>query len=226
MADPLGANRTVYPQSSMSNWNFREWHVGSDQGGKNTNAITSENVYVAAGPARLSDVGADFTAKVVPLGMVESFSMNQQKMVQQIRELGSRRSYHVSSYATGNVGLSRVMYAQASLLKMLSMSNGDLDDIDNPAGPDSFSYDDYGNDAAAATNDATFWINLQSEVFDRPLGLLIYMLDQRNIPYGACYIEDAMIQNHGFSLAAAGVTISEQVNLMCDRIVPVSVRAA
>jgi hypothetical protein len=226
MADPLGGNRASYPQSSMTNWNFREWHVGSDQGGKNTNAITSENVYVAAGPARLSDVGADFTTRVVPLGMVESFSMNQQKMVQQIRELGSRRSYHVSSYATGNVSLSRVMYAQASLLKMLTMANGDIEDIDNPAGPDSLSYQDYGSDSAVATNDASFWINLQSEVFDRPIGLLIYMLDQRNIPYGSCYIEDAMIQNHGFSLAAAGVTISEQVSMMCDRILPVSVRAA
>lgn len=221
MADPLQGNRKNYPQSTLNRWNFRDWHIGSDQGGAHTNAITSENFFVAAGPARLSQIGSSFAQKVVPIGMVESVSVGQQKMVQPVREIGSRRSYHVSSFASGNMSLSRAMFSQASLLKMLTIANDDISDIDNPAGPESpLAYD---GDSQATTNDASMWINLQSEVFDRPFGLLLYILDQRNVPYGAMYAEDVFINSHNFALMAQGVTVSEQVSMVFDRILPVGV---
>lgn len=210
----------------MDNWDFRNWHVGYDQGGQNTNAITSENFLIAAGPARLDQVGEDFSNKVFPLGMMEQASVSQQKMLQQVREIGSRRTYHISSYASGQLNLSRVMYSQASLLRVLTLANGDGSDLDNPAGAKNHqTFDDLQNDVPAATRDRSFYINMQSELFDRPIGLLFYILDQRNIPYGAMYAEDVMIQTHNFSLAAQGVSISEQVSMVFDRLVPVSVSA-
>lgn len=211
-----------YPQSSLENWNFRSWHMGADQGGANTNAITSENFMVAAGPARLEQVGNDFTS-VFPLGMLQSASVGQQKRVQQIREIGSRRSYIVSSYATGNLALSRVMYSQASLLRVLTLANGDFEDIDNPAGASQFGA--FSGNVVSDTTAAAFYINLNSELFDRPIGLLFYILDQRNQPYGAFYAEECQIQTHNFSLAAQGVAISEQSSLVFDRLVPVAVSA-
>src|SRR6056297_2645149 len=116
---------TEYPASTLDNWNFRSWHVASDQGGRNANPITSENFLVAAGPARLEQVGENFAQKVFPIGMVESVSIGQQKMLQQVREIGSRRSYIISSYATGNLAISRIMYSQASLLRALTLANDD-----------------------------------------------------------------------------------------------------
>ncbi len=184
----FSTDTTIYPQSSMENWNFRSWHVGVDQGGKNTNAITSENFLIAAGPARLEQIGEDFLGKVFPIGMLESVSVGQQKMLQQVREIGSRRSYVVSSYATGNLAISRVMYSQASLLRVLTLANGDGDDIDNPAGAGSFG--SFSGNIPADTANNAFWINLQSEIFDRPMGILFYILDQRNNPYGAFYAEE------------------------------------
>lgn len=212
-----------YPKSSLNNWNFRSWHMGADQGGRNTNAITSENFLIAAGPARLEQLGNDFGTKVFPLGMLESVSVGQQKMVQQIREIGSRRSYIVSSYATGNLAISRVMYSQSSLLRVLTAANDDFQDLDNPPGAGNL--DPFSGDVENDTIRNDFYINLTSELFDRPIGLLFYILDQRNQPYGAFYAEEAQIQTHNFALASQGVTISEQASLIFDRLVPVAVSA-
>lgn len=217
-------NTTLYPQSSLDNWNFRSYHMGVDQGGVNTNAITPENFLVCSGPARLEQLGTDFSTKVFPLGMLDSVSISQQKMLQQVREIGSRRSYVISSYAMGNMAISRIMYSQASLLRVLSIAKGDLENIDNPAGAGN-SNAFTGNNVPTATASRDFWINLQSEVFDRPQGLLFYILDQRNLPYGAFYAEEAQIQNHNIGFSAQGISIMEQCSLIFDRLVPVAVSA-
>ncbi|NIW97017.1 MAG: hypothetical protein GWN13_01990 [Phycisphaerae bacterium] len=102
------------------------------------------------------------------------------------------------------------------------MANGDFEDLDNP--PGSPVIGPYENaDAPGFTADPAFYINLQSELFDRPIGLLFYILDQRNNPYGAFYAEECQIQTHNVALAAQGVTISEQASLVFDRMVPVAV---
>jgi hypothetical protein len=226
-----------YNQSSMENWRFRNFHMGLDEGGRNTNPITSESVLLAAGPARFKQVADDFVNKVFPIGLVESAMLGQQKMVQQIREIGSRRSYTISSYATGNVTLSRVMYSHASLLRVLTLANDDsVDangaiDLDNPAGAPPTTTPVFGQSGDALkvadrTAQKTWFVNLQAELFDRPIGLLFYMLDQRNQPYGAMYCEDAMVQTHNLAFAAQGVAVSEQVNLLFDRANPVAVTAS
>jgi hypothetical protein len=207
----------------MEEWNFRSWHTGLDVGGKNTNVITAESCLIAAGPARLSDVGDDFANKVFPLGLIENATGGQHKMLQQIREVGSRRSYVVSSYATGSITMSRVMYSQSSFLRVLTAANDDQDGLDNPAGvpqPGAFT-----GDTPTTTAEPVWFANLQAEIFDRPIGLLFYMLDQRNNPYGAMYAEDAMVQTHNFALAAQGIALSEQVSMMFDRLNPVVVSA-
>lgn len=208
-----------YAASTMEAWEFRSWHTGVDVGGANTNPITAESVLIATGPPRLDDVGEDFANKVFPVGMIESLTVGQQKMLQQIREIGSRRSYIVSSYSTGNLTLSRVMYSYSSLLRVLTLANGDQEGLDNPAGlPGGGAF---AGDAKTSTAEPVWFANLQAEIFDRQFGILIYMLDQRNNPYGAMYAEDCMIQTHNFALAAQGIAIAEQVSIMFDRLNPV-----
>lgn len=216
-----GNDLNLYPQSTMEQWNFRSWHVGLDMGGKNQNPITAENFLIAAGPARLRQVGDDFAAKVFPLGMIEMAQFSQQKMVQPVREIGSRRSYMVSGGASGQMSITRAMYSQASLLRVLTLANDDFDGIDNLPGAPQLG--PFNGDVPGNTADASFYINLQSEVFDRPIGLLFYILDQRNNPYGAFYVEEAMVASHQMSLAAQQLTLSESVSIMFDRALPVSV---
>lgn len=220
-------NPNAYEQSAMTDWSFREHHVALDEGGTNTNPITSESVYIGAGPARFTQVGENLTDKVFPIGMIQNANVGQQQMVQQVREVGSRRSYIVSSYSTGNMTLSRVMYSHVSLLRALTVANddGDRDTLDNKAGlpqGETFQGSDQ-SDVAEFTAQRQFHINMQAEIFDRPIGVLFYMLDQRNQPYGAMYAEDCMVQNHNFNLQARGVQMAEQVNMMFDRAKPVGI---
>jgi hypothetical protein len=219
MATPY-INPKLYPQSNMENWNFRSWHVGVDGGGKNTNPITAESCLIAAGPPRLSQIADNLLSSVFPLGMIENVTVGQQKMLQQVREIGSRRGYIVSSFSTGSLTLSRVMYSEASLLRVMTIANQDQTGLDNPAG--SLRGVHTGN-VAVDTAEPVWYANLQAEIFDRPVGLLFYLLDQRNNPYGAMYAEDCMIQTHNFAMAAQGIAISEQVSMMFDRFNPVTV---
>lgn len=220
MTDP-----NLYPQSNLEQWVYRSWHVGLDQGGKNTNAITPENVFLAAGPARLSQIGDNFGGKVFPLGLIENFQIGQQKMLQQIREIGSRRSYIIGSYATGSLSMSRVLFSQASLLRVMTIANDDQEDLDNPLSTIRGGTFTGQQSVSALLAQKAFGINMQAEILDRPIGVLMYILDQRNQPYAGAYIEELMLQSHGLASAAAGVSMSEQISGMFDRILPVQVAA-
>lgn len=213
-------------QSDMQDWSFRKYHVGLDEGATNTNPVTAENVLIGAGPARLKQVESDFRDQVFPIGMIRSANVGQQKMVQQIREIGSRRAYVISASASGNLSLSRVMYSHVSLLRAVTMANNDQENLDNPAGkPEGTPFADNQDSVAEATSKREFYINMQAEIFDRPMGLLFYFLDQRNQPYGAFYTEDTMVRNHNLAIQPGGVALQEQMNAVFDRAMPVAIQA-
>lgn len=217
-----------YAASTISNWNFRQFHLALDRGGKNQGTfMTPEATLIAAGPARLQDLsdGGALDSQIVPIAVTDNVAVSQNKMLQQIFEVGSRRSYFVSGHTTGSVSISRPMFSGPSLLRMLTGATADYDALDNAAG---FSAVNGGDPAFNQTGvpdetEASLYINLQAEIFDRPLGLLFYMLDQRNVPYGACYVEDANIQAHAFNIASQAMTVVENVSMMFDRIMPVAV---
>lgn len=214
-------------QSDMEGWNFRKYHVGLDEGATNTNPITAENVLIGAGPARLAQIEENFRDQVFPIGMMRSANVGQQRMVQQVREIGSRRSYIVSSVTSGNLSMNRVMYSHASLLRVLTIANNDSENLDNPAGrPQGPEFDDSQESVAELTANREYYINMQAEIFDRPLGILFYMLDQRNQPYGAFYCEETMIRNHNMAIQSGSVQMAEQVNAVFDRAMPVAIQTS
>ncbi len=215
-----------YGASTLSNWRFRQFHLALDRGGRNQGTfLTPEATLIAAGPSRLSELGSGgpegLEDLIVPIAVTDNVAVNQNKMLQQIFEIGSRRSYFVSGHTTGTVSLSRPMFNGPSLLRLLTGATQDHDDLENPAGLATIGGDQAGN--PVDDGQAEFYINLQAEIFDRPLGLLFYMLDQRNVPFGAMYVEDANVQAHAFNIAAQAMTIVENVSLMFDRILPVAV---
>lgn len=218
-----------YGASTLSNWRFRQFHLALDRGGKNQGTFMSpEATLIAAGPARLDDLGTGDPAAlenlIVPIAVTDNVAVNQNKMLQQIFEIGSRRSYFVSGHTTGTVSISRPMFNGPSLLRLLTAATGDHDSLDNPAGLSTIGRDLAGEDLDHGQ--AELYINLQAEIFDRPLGLLFYMIDQRSNPYGAMYVEEANVQAHAFNIAAQAMTVGENVSLMFDRILPVAVTEA
>lgn len=215
-----------YEKSTLSNWRFRQFHLALDRGGKNQGTfMTPEATLIAAGPARLSDLGggAALEGLIVPVAVTDNVAVNQNKMLQQIFEIGSRRSYFVSGHTTGTVTLSRPMFNGPSLLRLLTAGIQDHEALENAAGLATIGGDQAGEDLDHGQ--AELYINLQAEIFDRPLGLLFYMIDQRNAPYGAMYVEDANIQAHAFNIAAQAMTVVENISCMFDRVCPVAVTA-
>lgn len=220
-----------YGQSRVDNWSFRKFHLANDKGGLNAGLfMTSEAVLIAAGPPRLDDTrGLGLASAVIPVALTDNVSVSQNKLLQQIFEIGARRSYFVSGRVTGSIALSRPMFNGPSLLRLLA-GNNKAEGLNNADGQRPGLLPAKGNGDGIGDipdeNEAEFWINLQAEVFDRPLGLYMYMIDQRERPFGGMYVEDCMIQAHAFNLAAQGITVPENVSMMFDRIVPVAVRQA
>lgn len=71
------------------------------------------------------------------------------------------------------------------------------------------------------SNNKDFWINLTSMVFRQSFGLCMVMKASNNKPYGATYMDDCMLEGHGFGIDAQNVVISEATNGQFDRLRPI-----
>ena len=202
---------------------------------------------IAAGPPRLASlspvgVGGNAVAALslsgmpnnsanfaVPIGLVQNFSLSHNKGFARFFELGSERSYFIAGRTMAQAAFSRVMYNGPSLLRMMYA---------------------FYNDALAPTLVPTFgvpatvpvgvknqhnvkippgyeniYLNLASDLFSQPCGLLVYIKDSNEQTLAACYLEETYIPSHSIATDAGGVVIQENVALQPERVVPVAVSA-
>ena len=69
------------------------------------------------------------------------------------------------------------------------------------------------------------FMNLASDLFSQPVGMLIYLRDSNEDTYGATYLESCYIPNHTVATDANGVIMQENVSVQFERAVPVAVKA-
>jgi len=69
------------------------------------------------------------------------------------------------------------------------------------------------------------YINLASDLFAQPVGLLMYIRDINLDALGALYFEACYLPNHTWATDAQGVLIQEQVAVQFERAVPVAISA-
>jgi hypothetical protein len=232
--------------TSISNWKFFQNHVQSElQGGQFISAAT---ILIAAGPPRLRDAstgapaGSAGQAEIAfPVGVIENFGMSQNRQLQRMFEIGSKRSYFIPGRTIGSLSLGRVLFFGPSILRTLyayyptSAAKFPKGPVANPLNSD-LAAKDLGlrtpkvNDRPGfgrASNDpalnADFWINLASDLFDHPLGLLVFLRDAQNDAYGAFYLEDVNIQAHQLNVNASSVLVAEGTSAQYDKVVPINV---
>lgn len=101
--------------TTFKDWNFTNYHVQQElKGGQ---FISAETTLVAAGgPVIPSDVTGD---DVYPIGILETFGIQQSKQLQRIFEIGSSRSYFIPGRVIGSFNLGRTFYFGPSLLRVL-----------------------------------------------------------------------------------------------------------
>lgn len=190
---------------------------------------TTQNGALAAssdvrGTSRLKSTSA---AAVLawPLGITENIGIGQNKQITRLFEIGSRLSYFIVGRTISSVNLARTMYDGPNLLRALyayfpSKKMGDTKAADlMTLNPEQF------RELKRVAGYGDFFLNLDSDLFDKPFGLLLLFLDSSEEPYGACYIEDAYIQNHQFGISSQANIIGEGVTIQYDQLVPVSIGA-
>ena len=221
----------------FANWNPLNHYV---QGGMPDGRFVSGALtLIAAGPPRLSQMGgsvqsaagavdSDSNDIVFPIGITQNINMSQNKTFMRVWELGSERSYFIGGRTVGQLALSRVYYHGASLLRVLyAYYRDERGRIQVP-----WMFKNQGAENMLNEHDVivppgyeNLFLNLASDLFNQPIGLLVYVRDSNLKTMGAIYLESCYIPNHTWATDAQGTIVQETVAIQYERIMPVNVSA-
>lgn len=204
---------------TVQDWDFTEKHVEEDiiggPGEQNQNYISSESIILCAAPPEIKgDSTTALAEDLYPIGVLESAAVVQNKQIQQLFEIGSRRPYFIPGRTRIQVGLSRVIFNGNSLMAKVYESSELAGDSYTPN--DSPGY--VGN-----IEDNHFYFNLASSFFNKPFGLVMIISDTDKDVAAMIYLENCMIQSHNMNIGANQTIVMENVNIICDGIQPVKV---
>ena len=192
---------------------------------------------VAAGPPRLTAVGGAAAAGAnisgdgglnwaLPIGVVQNFNLAHNRQFARFWELGSERSYFISGRTMAQAGFSRVLYNGPSLLRMMYAF---YQDLIPPTTVRSFGVDATipltianQHNVKIPAGFENIYLNLASDLFSQPCGLLVYMKDSNETTLGAVYLEETYVPSHSIATDAQGVVMQEQVSLQPERAVPIA----
>jgi hypothetical protein len=196
---------------------------------------------LAAGPPRLANIGGSATFAgaisggggaanqiVFPLGLIQNFNLSHTRQFSRIFEIGSERSYFIAGRTVGQIGLGRIYYHGASMLRVLYAFYQDLvpptlvPPMFPNAGATSISNP---HDVIIPPGYENIYVNLASDLFAQPIGLLMYVRDINLDTLAAVFFEACYLPNHSWATDSQGVLIQESVAVQFERAVPVAVSA-
>lgn len=222
--------------------NFSDWspYTGYVQAGLVDGAYANAGfTMIAAGPPRLSNIGGAAALAgavagngqaanqiVYPVGIVQNFNLSHTRNFSRLFEIGSERSYFIGGRTVGQIGLGRIYYHGSSLLRILYAYYQDL--VPPTLVPAMFP--NAGAQVMSNPHDVVIppgyeniYVNLASDLFAQPIGMLVYIRDINQETLGAIYFEACYLPNHSIATDAQGVLIQEQVAVQFERAVPVQV---
>lgn len=230
--------------ASFANWNTHKNYVqsgGVGPGMVDGRFVTGAYTGLFAGPPRLANIGGalglgsaiatspESAAQIVyPIGLTQSVNVSHNRQFNRIFELGSERSYFISGRTMGQLALARVLYHGPSMLRVLYAYYQDLaPDVVVPA-----VFPNVGAAAMPNPHDVVippgfenFYINLASDLFSQPIGILMIVQDVNQSAYGACYFESCVLPSHTWATDAQGVIVQESVALQFEMAVPIAMEA-
>lgn len=172
-----------------------------------------DDTLVLAGPPRKidSDEGEPSGWKsLLAIGMLQGFQFNSQKPTQPMQAIGSGRLYFVSGKSQTTWRLGRLFCNGRNLLRVLYHN----------AVAGGVPVQNFDDSPVALNNSDLYFINLDSELFYVPFGLASIFKDKIHNLIGAVYLELCMVQSYGVGFNAGQAMIMEDVNGMCDRVLP------
>ena len=224
--------------ASLSNWNMYGEHVQSGMvDGRYMNAAYT---LVAAGPPRLANIGGATAAGVAlaggqgnvladqlayPIGVLQNFNLSNNMSLSRFFEIGSERSYFIPGRTIGQASLGRVMYHGPSLLRALYAYYQDAlppATIEPLLGGLASASSPNPHNVKITPGYENLYLNLASDLFKQPIGLVIIFKDSNEDTLGAFYLESCYIPNHSIGMDAMGTIIQENVAVQFERIVPIA----
>lgn len=222
---------------------FNDWNPYSkyvQAGMSDGRYANASHLMLAAGPPRLANIGGAAALAnaidngqpanqlVYPMGLIQQFSISHNRSFQRVFEIGSERSYFISGRTMGQLQLGRVYYHGASLLRVLYAYYQDsLEPTVVPAMfPNSGAFSQANpHDVQIPPGYENIFINLASDLFAQPIGILMYMRDLNYQALGAGYFEHSIVPNHSIQTDANGTLYQESAGLQFERMVPVYISA-
>ena len=196
---------------------------------------------LAAGPPRIANIGGATSFAlalggtgiganqiVYPVGIIQNFNLSHTRQFSRIFEIGSERSYFIGGRTVGQLALARVYYSGPSLLRTLYAYYNDnvmptlVPSLWPNAGAAAM---ENPHDVIIPPGYENIYINLASDLFAQPVGLLMYIRNIHQQALGAVYFEACYLPNHAWATDAQGVLIQEQTSVQFERAVPVSISA-
>jgi hypothetical protein len=200
----------------------------------------------AAGDAANSE-GNDV---VFPIGLTQNIALSQNKAVSRMFEIGSERSYFITGRTIGQLSLSRVMYHGPSLLRCLyayyntSESGGGtpIDSLfvsEGASASTNFPFTQQEGDSLPESNSSqvnlksglhgvkippgfdNVFMNLASDLFSQPIGLLLVFRDNEENNVASVYLEQCYVPTHSMALDSQGLIIQESVGIQYERLIPI-----
>lgn len=211
--------------TDYSDWDFHNQRVQAELVGGQF--ISAETTLIAAGnPTLDGNVNPNITATsdtfdAYPIGLLESFGLQQNRQLQRLFEIGSSRSYFIPGRTIGSIALGRTFYYGESLLRVLYATYSDTNN-------NSFSSLLAGSnnefDSQRVAGHGKLLIDLASDLFAQPTGLAVYFKDINDDTYGAFYLQEAYVQGHQMSVNSGSVLIMEGAQMQYDQLVPIKVQ--
>jgi hypothetical protein len=206
---------------NISDWQFKKQHVQPDElqvNGTGTGLgdfVSSESIVLAAAPPASKDFSVD---TAIPIGVCDTIQIGQNKTIQQLWEIGSREPFFIPGRTFINGAIGRVLFNGDSLLGALYES-ADTEGLGELAGSD-FTIAGSENDAKGK-----FWLNLASDLFNRPFGMVLFMKDSEDQWVSAFFLENCFVQSHSLTVQSQQIVVGENVQFRCSKIVPINTQA-
>jgi len=147
---------------------------------------------------------ADFTA----IGLVQSATVQQQKNLQQLYELGSHNLYTIQGRVNIRATLNRVLFDGHSLMRAMYGDSGTALEL---------------GDAGFEAENASVIINLVSQFLNKSIDLLFLFFNQFEEPMGGFYLENSYIHQHQLAFSSQQTMVVENIGLLASRIISLSV---
>ena len=203
--------------TGKQDWSFQNSYVERLMDHAALSSAHPDDTLVLAGPPRyVRGQAEDIHKNLLAIGMVQTMQVTQQKPTTPMQAVGSGRSFFISGKAMGNASIARLFVNGRNLLRVL-YTNALQQNIDATL---------FDDQAVWVDKKSKFYANLDSELFLIPFGIAVFFRDKVHDELGAFYLELCHINSWAIAVSAGQNMVMENVNMMFDRLVPISTNGA